>query len=55
MALTEYIDECFNGSQIAFANTQGVKPPQVTQWITKGYIVADNILYSPRRELKELS
>ena len=51
MLLNDYIKEKFNGSQLAFAIAQGVKPPQVTQWINKGFIVVDDVLYSPRREL----
>ena len=52
MSLQEYIDKHFGGSQAAFAKAQGVKPPQVTQWIHKGFIVVDDVLYSPRRELE---
>jgi DNA-binding transcriptional regulator YdaS (Cro superfamily) len=51
MALPEYIKERFNGSQAAFAKSVRVSPPQVTQWINKDFIVVDDILYSPRREL----
>lgn len=50
--LPEYIGEFFSGSQLAFANKQGVKPQQVTQWINKGFSVIDHVLHSPRRELE---
>jgi len=53
MRLKDYIKDKFNGSQMAFATAQGVKPPQVTQWIDKGFIVVDDVLYSPRRELNK--
>ena len=53
--LLEYISEQHCGSQVSFARTQGVKPPQVTQWLDKGFIVVDGVLYSPRRELSGIS
>ena len=49
--LLEFIDLHYC-SQKAFADAQGVHPPQVTQWIQKDFIVVDGQLYSPRRELK---
>lgn len=51
MTLIKYINEFYNGSQKQFAADQGVKPQQVTQWLDKGFIVIDHVLYSPRREL----
>ncbi|CDT13656.1 helix-turn-helix domain-containing protein [Vibrio sp. 1CM2L] len=50
MKLRQYIDE-FWGSQRRFAEAQGVKPQQVTQWIKSGYYVVEHELYSRRREL----
>lgn len=50
--ILEFIDLHFGGNQRAFAAAQGVQPPQVKQWIQKGFIVVDGQLYSPRRELK---
>lgn len=50
--LKEWIGSNFNGNQSAFAAAQGVQPPQVTQWIKKGFIVVHGNLYSPRRALK---
>lgn len=52
MKLTEYIDKYFDGSKAEFARAEGVKPPQIHQWIDKGFIVIDGVLYSPRRDLK---
>lgn len=52
MKLADYIQEHYGGNQAAFAKAQGVKPQQVTQWINKEFIVVDDVLYSPRRELK---
>lgn len=51
-SLLDYIAANYGGNQKAFADAQGVKPPQVTQWINKGFIVVDDVLYSPRRTLK---
>ncbi|MEL0637629.1 hypothetical protein V6259_12750 [Marinomonas sp. TI.3.20] len=51
--LREYIDEEFYGSNRDFAAAQGVQPPQVTQWLNKDFIVVNESLYSPRRELKK--
>ena len=51
--LNEYISNKSDNSQRAFADAQGVKPPQVTQWLNKGFIVVDDVLYSPRRELNK--
>jgi DNA-binding transcriptional regulator YdaS (Cro superfamily) len=49
--LRQYIDENFGGNQRAFADAQGVKPPQVTQWINKNFVVVGDDLYSFRRHL----
>ena len=51
MTLSEYIATNFDGNQAAFARAQQVKPPQVSQWIAKGFIVIDHNLYSHRRDL----
>jgi predicted XRE-type DNA-binding protein len=50
-ALESHIADNF-ASQAEFARAQGVKRPQVTQWIKSGFIVVDGELYSHRRELK---
>lgn len=49
--LKDYIRKYFSGSQRAFAESQGVQPAQVTQWLSKEFIVVDHVLHSPRREL----
>ena len=51
LTLREFIDKYFDGSLKTFAETQGVQPPQVTQWINKNFIVVDGKMYSQRREL----
>lgn len=51
LTLAEYIAVYFGGSQREFAKAQDVLPQQVTQWITKGFIVVNHNLYSLRREL----
>ena len=53
MSLQDYIKKHYGGNQAAFAKSQGVQPQQVTQWISKGFIVIDGALYSHRRDLKE--
>jgi|Deesub1362B_J571_1020462.scaffolds.fasta_scaffold93414_1 hypothetical protein len=52
-SLAEYIDKYFNGNQRKFAEAQGVKPPQVTQWLNADFIVVDDVLYSQRRQLDQ--
>ncbi|WP_139158573.1 MULTISPECIES: helix-turn-helix domain-containing protein [Pseudoalteromonas] len=51
MPLKQYIEQYFDGNQTAFARAQGVKLPQVTQWLNKQFIVIGHTLYSPRRDL----
>ena len=41
-------------TQKAFAELNEIKPQQITEWINKGFIVIDDILYSPRRKLKSV-
>ena len=50
--LAEYIEKYFDDNQRKFAAAQGVKPPQVTQWLNAEFIVVDSVLYSKRRQLK---
>jgi len=50
--LINFIEHNFNGNKAEFARAQGVKPQQVSQWLAKGFIVVDGVMYSPRRELK---
>lgn len=54
MTLADYIKAHYNGAKAEFAKAQGVKPPQVYQWLEKGFIVVDGVLYSPRRPLVEV-
>lgn len=51
--LIDYIASNYSGSQTAFAADQGVQLPQVTQWISKKFIVVDGVLHSPRRILNK--
>lgn len=51
MTLLSYISKYYKGSQTLFASAVDVKPPQVTQWLKKKYIVINHVLYSPRRNL----
>jgi len=51
MTLLEYIKVNYKGSKSDFAKSQGVKLPQITQWLNKKFIVVDGVLHSPRRDL----
>lgn len=51
MKLDAYISANYP-SQASFAREVGVSPAQVTQWISKGFIVLNGELFSPRRELE---
>lgn len=50
MELDDYIADHFK-SQSDFAKKQGVKRPQVTQWVGKEFIVVGSEMYSHRRSL----
>lgn len=52
VSLERYIVDRYDNNKALFAEKQGVKPQQVTQWINKQFIVVDNKLYSERRELR---
>jgi len=52
MSLQQWIDERFGGVQKQFAESNGVLPQQVTQWLEKDMIVVDGEMYSHRRTLK---
>lgn len=51
LTLREYISRYFNGSPTKFGFAQGVKPPQVTQWLKKDIVVVGDEMYSHRRKL----
>ncbi len=51
--LKEYINREHGGSQVRFAEANGVKKQQVYKWLVGGFIVVDGALYSQRRELKK--
>jgi len=52
-SLKDYINREHGGSQVRFAEANGVKKQQVYKWIVANFIVVDGVLYSPRRELKK--
>lgn len=54
MNIKEYISTNHNGNKAKFAKSQGVNPQQITKWVNMKCIVVDGVLYSPRRELKEV-
>jgi len=49
--LKNYIADNYE-SQRDFAEKQEVLPQLVTKWLKGGYVVIDNVIYSPRRKLK---
>ena len=52
MKLSDYIDKYHDGNKAAFARAFGVPhPQQVSPWIRAGWMVFEDRLYSPRREL----
>ncbi|WP_213894314.1 polysaccharide deacetylase family protein [Raoultella ornithinolytica] len=55
MTIEEYISLHFQGNKSAFARHMEVNPQQVTKWVNDGWIVENHTLYSPRRQLPELT
>lgn len=51
MKLTEYIEKYYDGNKSAFARANEVLPQQVNNWINGDYVVVNNVLCSPRRDL----
>lgn len=54
MPLIDYIALNYSGNQSAFARHMGVSRQKVNGWISDGWIVVNNQLYSPRRTVPEL-
>lgn len=54
MKLTEYINMHYAGIKSDFAEACGVRPQQITEWVNKEFIVIEDMLYSPRRELPNI-
>ena len=55
--LKDYIESHHNGSQVDFAKSNDVQPPQVTQWLKNGFFMVEVEsgvfkLGSLRRDLK---
>ncbi|RLA17457.1 MAG: hypothetical protein DRQ62_14955 [Gammaproteobacteria bacterium] len=50
--LKEYINREHGGSQVKFAECNGVSKQQVYKWLIADFIVVDGALYSKRRDLK---
>jgi hypothetical protein len=51
MSLLDYINANFNGNQSEFARHMEVDAQAVRKWVRAGWIVVNNMLYSPRREI----
>lgn len=52
MDLKDYIKKYFDGNRTAFASANGTTKQMVYKWIKGNYIIVDDKLYSPRREIK---
>ena len=53
MELIDYIAAYHGGVKSRFARSEGVLDQQVTKWVNGKFIVADGVLYSPRRVLNK--
>lgn len=51
--IEHYVDVNFGGNKAEFARYIGVYPHKINEWIRCGWIIVDNILYSPRKEIRE--
>lgn len=51
MKLREYIKQRHNDNQRDFARHMGVLPQAVTKWLNDDWIVIDDVLYTPRRNV----
>lgn len=51
ISLEQHITENYDGNKAEFARANDVIPQQVTRWIKQDWLVIDNTLYSPKREL----
>jgi hypothetical protein len=50
-SLSDHILIKHGDNKSQFAHSINVRPQQITEWVNKEFIVANGILYSPRREL----
>ncbi|MEQ9888855.1 hypothetical protein ABRP55_20240 [Pectobacterium zantedeschiae] len=55
MPLLEFIQKNFGGNQAAFARHMGVRPQKVQDWLNANWLVIDNQLCSPRREIPPIA
>lgn len=55
MGLEDYINTHHEGNKAAFARSMNTIPQTVTRWVNDGFIVVDGVLYSPRREILNLT
>lgn len=53
MPLIEYINQKFSGNQAEFARRMDVDAQAVRKWVKAGWIVVDDKLYSPRRDIPQ--
>jgi hypothetical protein len=49
--LEKYIDENFGSNKSAFARYMQVNSQQITKWVRDNWIVYENKIYAPRREI----
>ncbi|TCW00409.1 hypothetical protein EDC52_101759 [Biostraticola tofi] len=55
MMLTDFIDKTFGGNKAAFARHMGVDAQTVNKWVKAGWLVIDDKLCSPRRDIPPVS
>lgn len=51
MKLIEYINRYYGSNRTAFGDAQGVSKQQVNKWLAGDWMVIDDVLLSPKREL----
>ncbi|PKH00876.1 hypothetical protein [Paraglaciecola sp. MB-3u-78] len=51
LSLESYINTNFGGNKSAFARHMQINSQQVSKWIKKDWIVNENTLYSPKRDI----
>jgi len=53
--LNTYIEKNFKNNKAAFARHMNVSSQQITRWINEEWVVSDNKLYSPRRDIPKFA
>lgn len=53
MKISDYIEKYYAGNKSEFARAVGVRRDVPRRWIDDGWIVIDNKLYSPQRDIPD--